>query len=129
LLNSFHVNAELTFFSKSNICVFTLGVKLPAYDTKGNNPDSLCALCPDECKKDGNYSNYDGAFRCMDDGVGDVAFVKHTTVRDNKPAGMISNYQYLCKDGKRMGRCSIFTLGTVTRVWFAVLSLVHLRVF
>jgi len=75
-------------------------VKLPAYDTKGNNPDSLCALCTDECTKDGKYSNYGGAFKCMDEGVGDVAFVKHTTVMENKP-GMESGYQYLCKDGTR----------------------------
>ena len=80
----------------------SLGVKLPAYDAKGENPDSLCALCKDECKKDGNYSGYSGAFRCMDEGVGQVAFVKHTTVKENKP-GMESNYQYLCKDGTRKG--------------------------
>ena len=124
MFNFFYAKAKLTFFSKSNICVFTLGVKLPDYDTKGNNPDNLCALCTDECKKDGKYSNYNGAFRCMDDDVGVVAFVKHTTVRDNTK-GMISDYEYLCKDGKRMGRYSIFTLGTVTRVWFTALSLVH----
>ena len=51
----------------------------------------------------------------MDEGVGDVAFVKHTTVMENKP-GMESGYQYLCKDGTRKGRYSIFTPGTVTRV-------------
>jgi len=106
--------------------LFALGVKLPEYDTKGNNPDSLCALCPEECKADGNYSNYDGAFRCMDDGVGDVAFVKHTTVRDN--AAMPTDYQYLCKDGKRMGRYSIFTLATVTSM-VRCSKLCTLRVF
>ena len=62
----------------------------------------MCALCKDECKKDGNYSGYSGAFRCMDEGVGEVAFVKHTTVKENKP-GMETNYQYLCKDGTRKG--------------------------
>lgn len=70
----------------------------------------MCALCTDECDKDGKYSNYAGAFKCMDDDVGDVAFVKHTTVKENKP-NMTSEYQYLCKDGTRKGVYSIFTLG------------------
>ena len=51
----------------------------------------------------------------MDEDIGDVAFVKHTTVRENKP-GMESKYQYLCKDGTRKGVYSIFTPGTVSRV-------------
>ena len=84
------------------ISVFTLGVKQQAYDAKKNNPDSLCALCKDECQKEGKYSGYSGAFDCMDDDVGQVAFVKHTTVKENKP-GNESNYQYLCKDGTRKG--------------------------
>jgi len=125
-----HPNAKLTFFSKGNtcICVFTLGVKQAAYDPKGDNPDNLCALCTDECSKTGKYYNYGGAFRCMDDDVGEVAFVKHTTVTENK-SGMESNYQYLCKDGTRKSRYSIFTLETFIRVWFAALSLLHSRVF
>ncbi|XP_078356190.1 ovotransferrin-like [Oculina patagonica] len=77
-------------------------VQLSAYDPKGNNPENLCALCPSECKKEGNYSGYSGAFKCMDDDVGEVAFVKHTTVKDTAKKA-VTNYQYLCKDGKRGG--------------------------
>ena len=101
----------------SNICVFTLGVKQEAYDAKGENPDNLCALCKDECKQDGKYSGYSGAFKCMDEDVGQVAFVKHTTVKENKP-GMESNYEYLCKNGKRAGMHYIifFRRRTVDRV-------------
>ena len=37
----------------------------------------------------------------MMDGTGDVAFVKHTTVGDSGVDA--SQYEYLCKDGKRSG--------------------------
>lgn len=79
------------FFSES--CV--PNVKTSTYDPKKANPYNLCALCKDECSKNGNYSGYSGAFKCLKDGVGDVAFVKHTTV----PSAEASSYVYLCKDG------------------------------
>ena len=79
-------------------------MKLPAIDTTGKNPDNLCALCTDECKAAGNYSGYSGAFKCLVDGVGDVAFVKHTTVRDGVIAtDHVSNYLYLCSNGENGG--------------------------
>ena len=71
-------------------------------DTKGENPDNLCALCKDECTKDGNYSGYSGAFKCLMDDVGEVAFVKHTTVSSEKLA-TASEYAYLCYDGTTAG--------------------------
>ena len=86
-------------------------VKLPSIDTKGNNPDNLCALCKDECKNTGDYSGYSGAFKCMNDDVGVVAFVKHTTVTDNVKTEEVSNYEYLCKDGTRASTLSIFKAG------------------
>ena len=72
-------------------------VKKADYDPKNKNPDNLCALCKDECNTTGKYSNYAGAFQCLVDGVGDVAFVKHTTVGSN------SGYVYLCPNGSRNG--------------------------
>ena len=82
-------------------------VKTSTYDPKGTNPDNLCALCTDECSKNGNYSGYSGAFKCLKDGVGDVAFVKHTTV----PSAEASSYVYLCKDGTTKGRyCGLTSL-------------------
>nr|XP_005489599.2 ovotransferrin [Zonotrichia albicollis] len=48
----------------------------------------------------GPYSGYSGAFHCLKDGKGDVAFVKHTTVQENAPAEK-DEYELLCLDGTR----------------------------
>ncbi|XP_066947726.1 transferrin-like [Macrobrachium rosenbergii] len=79
------------------------GAKDPIYDKDGTNPDSLCALCvgkevggasgppyaggdaEGKCDRSSveAFSGYTGAFRCLVQGGGDVAFVKHSTVADN----------------------------------------------
>ncbi|NWI97587.1 TRFE protein, partial [Pitta sordida] len=48
----------------------------------------------------GPYSGYSGAFHCLKDGKGDVAFVKHTTVQENAPDEK-QEYELLCLDGTR----------------------------
>ncbi|XP_078419548.1 serotransferrin-1-like [Cetorhinus maximus] len=61
----------------------------------------LCALCKgsgsNRCQRSHlePYYDYSGAFQCLKDGVGEVAFVKHTTV----PAAEKANYELLCLDG------------------------------
>ncbi|XP_006008475.1 serotransferrin-A [Latimeria chalumnae] len=63
----------------------------------------LCTQCAGEgdkrCVRSENepYYGYAGAFQCLKDGKGDVAFVKHTTVSDSEK----DNYELLCKDGSR----------------------------
>lgn len=79
------------------------GSKDPTYDPNGTNPTSLCDLCVGndvaggsstpytgassngrcERNSDETFYGYTGAFRCLVQGGGDVAFVKHITVRDN----------------------------------------------
>ena len=81
----------------------TLSIKKKT-DVKNKYPSAtnLCAKCPWQCyTSSGNYSGYSGAFKCMMDGAGDVAFVKHTTVGD--VGANASQYEYLCKDGRRSG--------------------------
>uniref|UniRef100_A0A667YCH7 Serotransferrin n=1 Tax=Myripristis murdjan TaxID=586833 RepID=A0A667YCH7_9TELE len=64
--------------------------------TRGSN---LCAQCKGDCTKSHSepYYDYSGAFQCLVEDAGDVAFVKHVTVPDSVKA----NYELLCKDGTR----------------------------
>ncbi|XP_048397817.1 melanotransferrin [Stegostoma tigrinum] len=81
-------------------------------------PSSLCQLCigdeknQNKCADNANerYFSDNGAFRCLAEQAGDVAFVKHSTVLDNtdgsNPATWAKNlrssdYELLCRDGSR----------------------------
>ncbi|XP_030071586.1 serotransferrin isoform X3 [Microcaecilia unicolor] len=72
---------------------------VPGVTTEPN----LCSLCKgsgtSRCSRSDNepYYNYNGAFLCVHEGAGEVAFVKHTTVPDEL-AGM---YELLCPDNTR----------------------------
>uniref|UniRef100_A0A669D259 Serotransferrin n=1 Tax=Oreochromis niloticus TaxID=8128 RepID=A0A669D259_ORENI len=59
----------------------------------------LCELCKGDCSRSQRepYYDYNGAFQCLAEGAGDVAFVKHLTVPESdKPM-----YELLCKDNTR----------------------------
>ncbi|XP_071607746.1 ovotransferrin-like [Heliangelus exortis] len=64
----------------------------------------LCRQCKGDpktkCSRTAPYSGYSGAFLCLKDGKGDVAFVKHTTVQENAPQEK-DEYELLCLDGSR----------------------------
>ncbi|NXX22697.1 TRFE protein, partial [Podargus strigoides] len=64
----------------------------------------LCRQCKGDaktkCSRTGPYSGYSGAFQCLKDGKGDVAFVKHTTVEENALEEK-DEYELLCLDGTR----------------------------
>eukprot|EP00210_Caulerpa_lentillifera_P001840 g1769.t1 len=51
-------------------------------DGEGELWDPLCTACKGDCSTYDQYYDYSGAFRCLMEGNGDVAFVKHTTVLD-----------------------------------------------
>ncbi|XP_077470733.1 serotransferrin-like [Stigmatopora argus] len=59
----------------------------------------LCKNCKKDCSRSHNepYYDYGGAFQCLKEDAGDVAFVKHLTVPDNET----KNYELLCKDNTR----------------------------
>ncbi|XP_019748408.1 transferrin-a isoform X2 [Hippocampus comes] len=60
---------------------------------------SLCQACKGDCSRshDEPYYDYGGAFQCLVEDAGDVAFVKHLTVPDN----MKADYELLCLDNTR----------------------------
>ncbi|KAM7379337.1 hypothetical protein PAMP_004899 [Pampus punctatissimus] len=66
----------------------------------GATKDSrLCQQCKGDCSRSHSepYYGYSGAFQCLVEDAGDVAFVKHLTVPDSEKA----RYELLCRDGSR----------------------------
>ena len=76
----------------------------------------MCDLCHGTsyryCRRDASedYFGYTGAFRCLVEGGGNVAFVKHTTVAENTDGKrkelwarntFTKDFQLLCPDGTR----------------------------
>ncbi|XP_069548086.1 transferrin-a [Brachyistius frenatus] len=59
----------------------------------------LCKLCKGDCSKTHTepYYDYSGAFQCLAEDAGEVAFVKHLTVPDSEKP----KYELLCKDNTR----------------------------
>ncbi|XP_043461748.1 melanotransferrin isoform X2 [Leptopilina heterotoma] len=105
------VRAAAEYFTKS--CV--PGALSPEYNI-GVPYDNMCDLCHGTdnkyCRRDHSedYFGYTGAFRCLVEGGGDVAFVKHTTVAENTDGKrkewwarntFTRDFQLLCPDGTR----------------------------
>ncbi|KAK3866185.1 hypothetical protein Pcinc_028259 [Petrolisthes cinctipes] len=105
------VRAASEYFMKS--CV--PGALSPYY-RHGNTHLNLCHLCRGNgesyCSRDHSepYYGFTGAFRCLVEGGGDIAFVKHTTVGENVDGRrkefwarnqLNADYQLVCLDGTR----------------------------
>ena len=98
---------------KLSFVFFLLGADVLLGD-EASDYTNLCAICKGtgeyKCSKDSSknaYVGYHGAFKCMGDGAGDVAFVKHTTTQEVVDAGgygVVGDYEYLCKDGTRKSK-------------------------
>ena len=95
-----------------------IGANAAEYNASGDIPGNLCTLCAgtgaDKCSFDeskNRYAGHEGAFMCMAEDKGDVAFFKHGTVEKvlSKHAnyGNLTDYVYLCKDGTRKGERTV----------------------
>ncbi|KAM4821346.1 inhibitor of carbonic anhydrase-like isoform 2-T2 [Thomomys bottae] len=69
---------------------------------------SLCGLCAGEgkdkcaCSSQEPYFGYSGAFRCLQDGMGDVSFVRHMTMFEVLPEKADRDkFELLCPDNTR----------------------------
>lgn len=105
------VRAAAEYFTKS--CV--PGALSTEYNI-GVPYDNMCDLCHGVsyryCRRDAteDYFGHTGAFRCLVEGGGDVAFVKHTTVAENTDGKrkefwarntFTKDFELLCPDGTR----------------------------
>ncbi|KAJ8003442.1 hypothetical protein DPEC_G00148370 [Dallia pectoralis] len=96
------------------------GVKDREHDPKGNNPKNLCEACIGDdnerhiCVNNHRERHYGeaGALRCVAENLGDVAFVKHTTLFDNIDGRNMESWaldleledlKLLCPDGSDAG--------------------------
>ncbi|XP_031560333.1 melanotransferrin-like [Actinia tenebrosa] len=97
--NTVDAQSAAAFFSQS--CV--PGVP------KDKGLENLCQLCPPESQcaasSKNRYNGHPGAFKCMAEGKGEVAFLKLPTSLDvlrseGAKYGNMSEYKYLCLNGK-----------------------------
>lgn len=104
-------------FSQTGSCKF--GEFFSKSCAPGSDPNSnLCALCIGDEKGENKcvpnsserYFGYTGAFRCLAEKAGDVAFVKDSTVLQNTNGGSseawakdlrLEDFELLCLDGTR----------------------------
>jgi melanoma-associated antigen p97 len=102
------------------------------YNTLKTNPRALCLQCyskgSDYCSRSQReyYYGDTGAFRCLNEGFGDVAFMRHTGVQLNTDGRNTdqwarphrqTDFELLCKDGTRKSieqfeRCNLMSLPT-----------------
>lgn len=80
-------------------------------DGEGALWNALCTGCKGDCTTKDQYYDYPGAFRCLMEDKGDVAFVKHTTVLEYAADGSLdfvirawatknaSDFRLLCREG------------------------------
>jgi melanoma-associated antigen p97 len=99
-----------------SVAGFFKGLCLPGsltsfYNPFGNNPTSVCDLCSGKneefCATSDDYAGYDGAFKCVAAGNGQLTFLRHDTIaqmtgpdmNNNQSAYPPENFRLLCPDG------------------------------
>lgn len=101
-----HLKSVAEFFGPS-CAINALNDK---HNPTGDNPFRLCDICAGISKKKCTgvdpYAGFDGAFTCLAKGMGEVAFVKQTTVdemlSDPFTSWKKADYELLCPFGNRV---------------------------
>uniref|UniRef100_A0A8B9WEK4 Transferrin-like domain-containing protein n=1 Tax=Bos mutus grunniens TaxID=30521 RepID=A0A8B9WEK4_BOSMU len=93
-------------WSQEAAAKFFAGSCVPCADQ--SNFPKLCQLCAGKgmdkcaCSHHEPYFGYSGAFKCLQDGVGDVSFVRHLTVFENLAnQADRDQYELLCRENTR----------------------------
>ncbi|NP_001039744.1 inhibitor of carbonic anhydrase precursor [Bos taurus] len=93
-------------WSQEAAAKFFAGSCVPCADQ--SNFPRLCQLCAGKgmdkcaCSHREPYFGYSGAFKCLQDGVGDVSFVRHLTVFENLAnQADRDQYELLCRENTR----------------------------
>ncbi|DAA33064.1 TPA: serotransferrin-like [Bos taurus] len=93
-------------WSQKAAAKFFAGSCVPCADQ--SNFPKLCQLCAGKgmdkcaCSHHEPYFGYSGAFKCLQDGVGDVSFVRHLTVFENLAnQADRDQYELLCRENTR----------------------------
>ncbi|XP_047419393.1 serotransferrin-like [Sciurus carolinensis] len=83
------------------VASFFSGSCVPCAD--GSSFPQLCQLCPGcGCSSAQPYFGYSGAFKCLKEDAGEVAFVKHLTIFENlEQKADRDQYELLCPDNTR----------------------------
>ncbi|XP_065062661.1 melanotransferrin-like isoform X1 [Rhopilema esculentum] len=82
------------------------GAKDPKYNPEKAGADNLCSLCTgagsNSCVRSSAepYYSHEGAFKCLKDGAGDVAFFKATILQKRTPAEL-KQFKILCLNGSQ----------------------------
>ncbi|XP_014782585.1 melanotransferrin [Octopus bimaculoides] len=94
----------------NSVAAFFGGMCLPGgfeanYNPFGNNPNSICDSCSgsgnERCTMRDPYSGYDGAFKCLEAGRGDMAFLRDNTVKEMVANSILTENEFrlVCPNG------------------------------
>lgn len=97
-------DAELVAEFFETVCAPRIAENGPMNTENGTGAlwEPLCTGCKGDCSTNDQYYDYSGAFRCLVEDYGDVAFVKHTTVLDYAFDGVLDPVMHAWDQNKTM---------------------------
>uniref|UniRef100_A0A674PRR4 Serotransferrin n=1 Tax=Takifugu rubripes TaxID=31033 RepID=A0A674PRR4_TAKRU len=80
-----------------------------------NANDKLCQLCKGDCSRSHKepYYDYAGAFQCLADGAGEVAFVKHLTVPEQATSAAPTAIKWCAVGPAETAKCDTWSINSI----------------